>query len=204
MPLINHYVPQCSTDRRPMIMWTLVLVGSLVFVGLLVTAPLARSNGLHWLSFVVYEAFSHVCHQSPERSFHIAGYPLAVCARCAGLYVGFAAAVAFYPLVTSLRRTHTPERRWLFVAAAPLAIDFALGFLGIWQNSHGSRFLTGALLAAVSVFFIVPGLVQLSLYQRRFGSRWSKQGELNASPSLATPEQVAAAPSDYGAPLRRI
>ncbi len=200
----NQYIPQCSTDRRPLIMWSLVVVGALFFVGLLVAAPLAQANGLQWFSFAVYEAFSHVCHQTPERSFYIAGYPLAVCARCTGLYVGFAAAVAFYPVMTSLKRTHAPERKWLFIAAAPLAIDFALGFFGIWENSHLSRLLTGALLGAVSVFFILPGLVQLSLYQRVFGPRSAQQSELKAGYSPATSEQVTAAPSDYSAPLRRI
>jgi hypothetical protein len=100
----NQYVPQCVTDRRPLIMWSFVVIGVLIFVGLVVAAPLAQANGLQWLSFTVYETFSHFCHQSPERSFYIAGYPLAVCARCTGLYVGFAAAVAFYPAMTSLKR----------------------------------------------------------------------------------------------------
>ena len=200
----NQYVPQCVTDRRPLIVWSLVVVGALTVVALLVAAPLAQGNGLQWLSFTVYEAFSHFCHQTPERSFYIAGYPLAVCARCTGLYVGFAAALAFYPVMTSLKRTHAPERKWLFIAAAPLAIDFALGFFGVWENSHLSRFLTGALLGAISVFFIMPGLVQLSLYQPMFGPRSSRQGELKAAFSRATSEQVNAAPSDYSAPLRRI
>ncbi|MFN2511527.1 MAG: DUF2085 domain-containing protein [Pyrinomonadaceae bacterium] len=184
-------------------MWSFVVVGALIFVGLVVAAPLAQANGLQWLSFTVYETFSHFCHQSPERSFYLAGYPLAVCARCTGLYLGFAAAAAFYPAMTSLKRTHAPERKWLFIAATPLAIDFALGFFGIWENSHLSRFLTGSLLGAVSVFFILPGLVQLSLYQPMFGPRSSRQGEFKAY-SPATSEQVNAAPSDYSAPLRRI
>ncbi len=185
-------------------MWSLVVVGALFFVGLLVAAPLAQANGLQWFSFAIYEAFSHVCHQTPERSFYIAAYPLAVCARCTGLYVGFAVAVAFCPVMTSVKRTHTPERKWLFIAAAPLAIDFALGFLGIWENNHVSRFVTGALLGAVSVFFILPGLVQLSLYQRMVGVGSTKQSELKAAYSPATSEQVTASPSDYSAPLRRI
>jgi uncharacterized membrane protein len=180
------------------------MVGALSFVGLLVAAPLAQVNGLQWLALVLYEAFSHVCHQSPERSFYIAGYPLAVCARCTGLYVGFAAAVVLYPVMTSLKGTHVPERKWLFIAAAPLAIDFALGFLGVWKNGHASRLLTGALLGAVSVFFIMPGLVQLSLYQRLFRPRSAKSTNLKAPYSPATLEQVKAAPSDYSAPLRRI
>ncbi|MDQ3666106.1 MAG: DUF2085 domain-containing protein [Acidobacteriota bacterium] len=200
----NQYIPQCVPDRRPLIMWSLVVVGALLFLGLLVAAPLARANGLLWFSFAVYEAFSHVCHQASERSFYLSGYPLAVCARCTGLYVGFGSAVAFYPVTTSLKRTHAPERKWLFIAAAPLAIDFALSFLGIWENSHVSRLLTGALLGAVSVFYVLPGLVQLSLYQRMLGPRVGKQSELKAAYSAATSEQITAAPSDYGAPLRRI
>jgi uncharacterized membrane protein len=200
----NQYVPQCVPDRRPLIMWLLVVVGSFFLVGLLVAAPVGKANGVQWLSFAVYQAFSHVCHQIPERSFYIAGYPLAVCARCTGLYVGFAVAVAFYPLTTSLKRTHTPERKWLFIAAAPLGIDFALGFFGIWENSHLSRLLTGLLLGAVSVFFILPGLVQLSLYQRMFGPKPAKKSQLKADCLPPTSEQIAAAPSDYGAPLGRI
>jgi uncharacterized membrane protein len=200
----NQYVPQCVTDRRPLIMWSLVVLGAFSFVGLLLAAPLAQANGLPWFSSAVYEAFSHVCHQTPERSFYLAGFPLAVCARCTGLYVGFAAAVAFYPVMTSFKRTHAPERKWLFLAAAPLAIDFALGFLGVWDNNHLSRFLTGALLGAVSVFFILPGLVQLSLYQPMFAPRSAKQDELIATSSPAISEQVNPAPSDYSAPLRRI
>lgn len=200
----NQYVPQCVPDRRPLIMWSLALLGAFIFVGLVVVAPLAQANGMQWLSFTVYETFSHVCHQTPERSFYVAGYPLAVCARCTGLYVGFAAAVAFYPVMTSLKRTDTPERKWLFIAVAPLAIDFALGFFGVWENTHLSRSLTGALLGAVSVVFILPGLVQLSLYQRFFGPGSAGHVDLKASFSSATSQQVSAAPSDYSAPLRRI
>jgi uncharacterized membrane protein len=184
-------------------MWSLVVIGALFFVGLLIAAPLGQANGFHWFSFAVYQAFSYVCHQSPDRSFYVAGYPLAVCARCTGLYAGFAATVVVYPVLTSLKRTHAPERMWLFIAAAPLAVDFALGFLGIWENSHASRLVTGALLGAVSVFFILPGLVQLSLYQRLFGPGSSKPSEHKPARPNGLSEHVSA-PSDYSSPLRRI
>ena len=42
-----------------------------------------------------YAAGSIVCHQIPERSFHIAGVQLPVCARCTGLYAGALAGVAW-------------------------------------------------------------------------------------------------------------
>lgn len=200
----NQYVPQCGTDRRPLIIWSLVVVGALSFVGLLVAAPLAQANGLQWFSFAVHEAFGHVCHQTPERSFYIAAYPLAVCARCTGLYLGFAAGVVFYPVIRSLKRTHAPERKWLFIAASPLAIDFAVGFLGIWENTGFSRFSTGAILGAATVFFVIPGLVHLSQNPRLFAGRPAEKRESQAAYSPAIPEQVAPSQSDYSAPLRRI
>jgi uncharacterized membrane protein len=90
-----------------------------------------------------------------------------VCARCTGIYAGFTVATLGYPLLRSLARTDTPPRRWLFLAAVPLAIDFSLGFFGLWENTHLSRFLTGALLSSVAVFYIVPGLVDLRLSELR-------------------------------------
>ena len=77
--------------------------------------------------------------------------------------MGFTVATLGYPLLRSLRRTDTPERKWLFISAAPLGIDFALGYFGIWENTHLSRFVTGALLGAVAVFYVIPGFVDLSL-----------------------------------------
>lgn len=200
----NQYVPQCVTDRRPLLMWLFAAGGALLFGGLLIAAPLAHANSLELFSFALYEAFSHLCHQTPERSFFIAGHPFAVCARCTGLYAGFAVAIILYPLLTSLKRTDTPERKWLFIAAAPLAIDFALGSLGIWENTHFSRFSTGAILAAATVFFVMPGLVQLSQYPRLFGGRSAKESQLQGAYSSATHEEVISSPSDYSAPLRRV
>jgi uncharacterized membrane protein len=55
----------------------------------------------------------------------------------------------------------------LFLAAAPLAIDFSLGFFGIWENTHLSRFVTGALLGSVAVLYVMPGLIDLSLMEWR-------------------------------------
>ena len=197
----DRYIPQCVAHRRPQNMWATVVAVAGLLVALILGAPLAQANGYRFLSLAIYEAFSFICHQGPERSFFIAGHRLAVCARCSGLYVGFAAAVIMYPLITSLKRTNTPDRKWLFLAAAPVAIDFGLGFLGIWGNTHLSRFSTGALLGAVAVFYVMPGLAELSLRWRPFPGSPAKRNQLQTT---ATPEQVAAAPTDYSAPHRRI
>jgi uncharacterized membrane protein len=92
----------------------------------------------------------------------LAGQQFAVCSRCTGLYAGFAFASLVYPLARSLKSSETPPRIWLILSAVPLAIDFGLGYFSIWQNNHLSRFTTGALLGAVAVFYIIPGLIDLS------------------------------------------
>src|SRR5687768_9603926 len=120
------YHPQCVSDRRPLLMWMILLTGSLLLLSFIVGAPFARADQHFLISGTLYQAFSYVCHQQSERSFFIAGEPLAVCARCTGLYAGFALTTLLYPLFISLRRTYPPERKWLFIGAAPLAIDFGL------------------------------------------------------------------------------
>ena len=165
----SEYTSQRSSNRRPLVMWSLVSAGSLIMIGMIAGAPLAQARGHNMVALGIYGVFSHLCHQIPERSFFIAGHQFAVCARCTGLYGGFALAALCYPLVRSLRRADTPPRRWLFIGALPLAIDFSLGFFGIWENTHLSRFLTGALLGAVGVFYVMPGLIDLSLMHWRPG-----------------------------------
>lgn len=55
---------------------------------LTVTAPLLAAFGLSKLSFLNYFVFHLACHQNPNRSFWVCGYPMAVCARCSGIYTG--------------------------------------------------------------------------------------------------------------------
>ncbi len=164
------YHPQCVPDRRPLLMWTILLTGSLLLLALIVGAPLARADQHGILSGTLYQAFSYVCHQQPERSFFFAGQALAVCSRCTGVYAGFALTTLLYPLITSLRRADPPERKWLFIVAAPLAIDFSLGFLGIWENTRWSRFITGALFGSVVVFYVMPA------FARAQSSLWREGG----------------------------
>jgi uncharacterized membrane protein len=144
------------------IVWAIMVAVTLLFVSLIVIAPVALAHGHDSTALVIYNSFSKFCHQIPERSFYLDGHPFAVCARCTGIYFGFAAGVLCYPLVRSLKQSDAPARQWLLIALVPTALDFALDFFGVWQNTHLSRSLTGALLGAVAAFYVVPGLLALS------------------------------------------
>jgi uncharacterized membrane protein len=166
-----------SSSRTPILIWGLTAAVTLTILGFIVAAPLARAAHYPEIASVIYRTFSLVCHQIPDRSFHLAGFKFAVCSRCTGIYSGLAAAALVFPLTRSLRDTKTPARLWLVLAAAPLAIDFGLGYFSIWQNTHWSRFLTGALLGSVVVFFIIPGLIDLHQAVRNWRHRTVSVGD---------------------------
>ena len=142
--------------------WSVAATLMLLFVSMIVIAPVAQGYGYDSIALIIYTTFGKFCHQIPERSFFIDGHPFAVCARCTGIYFGAALGVLFYPLVRSLNRVDAPARKWLLLALVPTALDFALSFFGILENTHLSRFLTGALLGGVTAFYVVPGLVDMS------------------------------------------
>jgi uncharacterized membrane protein len=190
---VSHYVPQHVSREASrgagVTAWLLVVALSLAVVGLVFSAPLLAAGGHASLSFVVYRAFAGLCHQLPERSFELAGHPLAVCARCAGLFAGFAAGTLLYPLARSLRRVDAPARRWLLLAVLPTSVDFALDVAGLWPNTHWSRALTGALAGAGLVFYVLPGLVEIA--QRRLARRAARGGE-EARPARVEGTRAAA------------
>ena len=198
----TNYIPQSVSVRRQIAVWLIVVLGSVLITTAIIAAPLALSSGHLLWALPIYHAFSLVCHQIPERSFFIAGHPFAVCARCFGLYAGFTLATVAYPLIASLKKTDAPPRRWLFLAAVPLVIDYALGLFGIWNNTHSSRFITGALLGSVAVFYTMPGLLDLGL--RLTGRKTQAASEPVSTFPDVVPAASRVAPSDYSAPHRRI
>jgi uncharacterized membrane protein len=195
---MSYYLPQVVPTRRPLVFWLVSAAVVMFIIALIVIAPVAAASGHSDLAEGIYRGFGVFCHQRPDRSYFIEGHKLAICSRCTGLYAGFAFTLLIYPLLRSLRSAATPPRRVLFLSAVPLLIDFSLTFFGVWENTHTSRLLTGALLGSVVVFYVMPGIADLSLRGLRLST------EPRPTFTLASPESIAAAPSDYSAPERRI
>lgn len=193
-----------GTNRAQILMWISASAFVLVVIGMIVGAPLATSLGYPTVGAIIFKVFAPLCHQISERSFHLDGHPFAVCSRCTGIYAGFAAGVVFYPLVRSLKYTYTPRRLWLLLSAVPIAVDWLLGFSGIWANTHFSRFLTGALLGTVCALYIVPGLIDmLGIDWRHFWGNSKGSQVHNQAKAMPAPHSVSA-PSDYSSPANRI
>jgi uncharacterized membrane protein len=93
-------------------------------------------------SLGVYGLGSMICHQRPERSFHLLTAQLPVCARCTGIYLG-AALVAVWP--RPVPRALSPLT---CVTIASLPTLATLGYEWIMRvtPSNLTRGLTGAIL----------------------------------------------------------
>ena len=143
--------------------YAVVLILVLIWIAGIVSDPLLRAAaGDSTLLSLLTRVYSRVCHQVDDRSFHVAGHALAVCSRCFGIYVGYLAGLIVYPFARSLTQTDFPDRSWLIIALAPVAVDFAGGFLGIFENTLASRALTGMIAGAAGAFYTLPGLVSLA------------------------------------------
>jgi uncharacterized membrane protein len=192
---LSFYISQTIPTQRPLIFWAVTAAIVVSLVSLILVAPLAAASGHNEIAGAIYRGFSVLCHQRPDRSYFIDGHEFGVCSRCTGIYFGFALTLLAYPLVRSLRTTTTPARKWLLLAALPLVIDFSLTFFGLWENTHTSRLVTGLLLGSVAVFYVMPGIADLSL--RALQTAGSIAPPAAPTFTLASPERIAAAPSDY-------
>jgi uncharacterized membrane protein len=114
------------------------------------------------IAFVVYGIGRLICHQRPERSFHLVGAQLPVCARCTGIYAGAAlmAIVGWCRSRVPARRPtifgHTPwtARRVLLVAVAPMAATLCYEWTTGQTPGPWTRALSGAPLG-IAVAWIV-------------------------------------------------
>jgi uncharacterized membrane protein len=120
--------------------WT-VTGAAAVWAALLLVGPHVATAGAGAVG-LLYLAGGLICHQMPERSFHLAGSQLPVCARCLGLYVGAAMGAAMW--MAAARRRSRPLRRdkaltFLAVAAVPTVATVAGALAGVGDPSNAWR-----------------------------------------------------------------
>ena len=139
---------------------------AVVWFLLVVTAPILWTP----LATFVYAAGSLICHQLSERSFHVQGSQLPVCARCLGLYGGsalggLAGIAAFRGALRRWPVSRTP-RHWIgtAVAAVPTAVTFVLEWGFGWRISNVVRALAAVPLGAAVAFVVVNALALATLH----------------------------------------
>ncbi len=135
--------------------------GAVVWVAIIVVAPLALAHGYTLFPALVYEAGGPICHQRPERSFHLAGVQLPVCARCFGLYASGAvgAVAASVAGVPPARRSEDRNAATaLALAASPTAFTVATEWIGILHPGGVARAIAALPLGIAAGWLFVRAL----------------------------------------------
>jgi uncharacterized membrane protein len=139
----------------------LLTATAVAWVAIVVAAPLALAHGSTLFPALVYEAAGLVCHQRPERSFHLAGIQLPVCARCFGLYASGAAGALAACLSGAAVSAGMPaggRALTLGLAALPTAATVALEWAGLLHPGGQVRALAALPLGAAAGWLFVRAL----------------------------------------------
>lgn len=145
-----------------LLVYFLSLIGILIWIGVILLAPYLRSESTP-LNVFCYALFSPVCHQMPSRSFFLFGYSLAVCARCLGIYIGFLAGTAFYPLLKGFSSLSLPKNRTFLLLSFPIILDTIGNFFHIWSTSNEIRFFIGFFWGIILPFYFIFGIADLCI-----------------------------------------
>jgi uncharacterized membrane protein len=154
------------SPRKIILVYGLTAAGTLAWLAGIFLAPYLRAHNMSSAA-LIYALYSPVCHQLASRSFFAWGCPLAVCARCLGIYLGFAAGVASYPFVRGLRRVSLPSSVVFLLVSAPIVADTVGHFLRLWMTPPGLRLATGILWGTILPYYFITGFAELRLSRRR-------------------------------------
>ena len=110
-----------------------------------------------------------VCHRIEERSFHVNGRQMPLCARCTGMYLGAMLGLV-YQFVKGPRRAGLPPRKLLIVfslLAVIWGVDGLNSYLHLFPNAPGLyqpnnilRLLTGTGMGLVVAVLLYPAFNQ--------------------------------------------
>src|SRR6476659_363472 len=149
-------------DRMVPRLAALLLAGcAVLWVAVLVATPVAFAHGYVVGPALVYEAAGLICHQRPERSFHLAGIQLPVCARCFGLYDSGAAGASIACLAGLSGAARAPARSAAFaiaVAAIPTALTLIAEWIGLVHPGGLTRAIAAVPLGAMAGWGVVRHL----------------------------------------------
>jgi uncharacterized membrane protein len=131
---------------------------AVLWLALLILAPVLPAP----IAAILYALGSHICHQRPERSFHLFAVQLPVCARCAGIYAG-AAAGSLLMLAASMRDRlfHVSPRTLLLAGALPTVISVVVEWSGAWAGANDARAAAGVPLGLAVAFVVARAAATL-------------------------------------------
>lgn len=135
-------------------------VFSVFYVGIFLApyfASLGEFSSIYAIiSGIIYNTYSSMCHQLPERSYFIFDHKMVVCARCFGIYTGFLAGLIVYPLFMKYIDYKNLSRWYLIISILPMAFDGTSQLFGFRESFNLLRLFTGLTFGFTVVFYVIP------------------------------------------------
>lgn len=109
-----------------------------------------------------------ICHQLEERSLHVSGATLSVCARDTGIYIGIFSTVLYLHIVKRKSIISIPTIKVSFLLLffmVPMIFDGLGSYTHLFQSNNVRRLITGICFGFVLPYFLYPIYLGKSLAQ---------------------------------------
>jgi uncharacterized membrane protein len=169
----------------------LTALGALVVLGLFLFPALAPLDKANLIGYAI-------CHQIPDRSFHMAGHRLPLCARCTGTYLGAAVGFAAIALLGRWRGGEMLPT-WMVVLMGGFVavmgfdglnsyLDLVIGRPLLYEPQNWLRAATGSL-NGIALSMVVMPVLNMTLWKQPAPARplrngWELLGVLAAAAAL--------------------
>lgn len=117
---------------------------SLFFVIGSTLAPITAHFGLYDLSGKLTATYMYSCHQQPTKSFWLMGYPIALCARCYGFYIGVVIST-----ILALFNKFRINLKTFFIILLLVIIDLFINYILKHTTGIYLRFTTGLFMGTI-------------------------------------------------------
>jgi uncharacterized membrane protein len=109
------------------------------------------SNEAIVFSPILKKIYSSVCHQIDERTISVLGIKLYVCARCAGIYIGF----LIFSFISIFLKSFKIKGKIFTSALSAMIADVIMHTTGIAAYSKYFAFATGLFFGSVCFLYIL-------------------------------------------------
>lgn len=107
-----------------------------------------------------------ICHQIDERSLHVGGKALSVCARDTGIYIGIFSTLIYLHLAKRKTPVTIPKVNmsfFLLLFMVPLVVDGLGSYAHLFESTNERRVVTGICFGLVLPYFVYPVVMGESL-----------------------------------------
>ena len=131
--------------------FVLCLYSAFFFIGSTL-APILAHFKYYDLSAILTSLYIYSCHQEPDRCFWIFGYPVALCCRCLGFYIG----VFITGLIDIFDKLHINLKIFIIlflITVIDIVINYGFGIRHL-NTGNITRFIIGLIMGLLFIVFI--------------------------------------------------